>query len=194
MKGGKAMSTKISSTIKRGQVWLADLGKNLGSEQGGIRPVLIMQNDIGNKYSPTVTICPLTSKNKKNLPTHVILRNQKFLPEVSVALVEQITTIDKGRLIKLLGVTNDKIMIEIDKAASVQISLKKEFSYSEAFNMVNQIANLKQEIMELGKRPRLMTVLQHELKRLKSYCGEHDIDYKQVFNEYKNNNAMATAK
>ncbi|HHX67025.1 MAG TPA: type II toxin-antitoxin system PemK/MazF family toxin, partial [Gallicola sp.] len=134
---------KITHIVTRGQVWLADLGANVGSEQSGIRPVLVIQNNKGCKYSSTFTICPLTSKKiNKHLPTHVILKNEIFLPEISVALIEQTRTIDRGRFIKMLGTTNDNIMIEIDKAIKVHMGLLNEFSYDEAYELLEQIKDI----------------------------------------------------
>ncbi len=89
-------------TIKRGEIYLADLNPVIGSEQGGIRPVLIIQNDVGNKYSPTVIVAAITGKDKKYLPTHITIKTQA-LPDVSTVLLEQIRTVDKSRLIKKLG-------------------------------------------------------------------------------------------
>ena len=90
--------------VKRGDIYLVDFGKAQGSEQGGIRPAVIVQNDIGNKYSPTTIVCPLTSKAKKEMPTHVHLSSYDGTVEKpSVALCEQIQTTDKTRLIKKLG-------------------------------------------------------------------------------------------
>lgn len=86
--------------IKRGDIYYADLSPVVGSEQGGVRPVLIIQNDIGNKYSPTVIVAAITSQiNKAKLPTHIELPSNEYnLPKDSVILLEQLRTIDKRRL------------------------------------------------------------------------------------------------
>ena len=85
--------------VKRGDIFYADLSPVVGSEQGGVRPVLVVQNDIGNKYSPTVIIAAITSQmNKVKLPTHVEVSAEFGLPKNSVVLLEQIRTIDKKRL------------------------------------------------------------------------------------------------
>jgi mRNA interferase MazF len=91
--------------IKRGDVFYADLSPVVGSEQGGVRPVLVIQNDIGNKYSPTIIIAAITSQiNKAKLPTHVEITGQEYgLPKDSVILLEQIRTIDKKRLREKIG-------------------------------------------------------------------------------------------
>ena len=117
------MSREVSTIIRRGDIWMADLRiGTIGSEQGEIRPVLVVQNNIGNKHSPTVTIIPLTSKRKNNLPTHVVI-NESFLPTLSTALVEQIRTIDKSRLIKYMGKLNENIMSKINNAIAIQMGL-----------------------------------------------------------------------
>lgn len=87
--------------LKRGQVYLADLGETTGSEQGGIRPVLIVQNNKGNKYSGTTVVLTLTTKNKKVLPTHVQLSSAKYdkLVQDSIVLAEQVRTLDKSRFL-----------------------------------------------------------------------------------------------
>ena len=114
-------------TIKRGDVYYADLRPVIGSEQGGIRPVLIIQNDTGNKHSPTVICACITSKlNKSTLPTHITLESERFgLIEDSVILLEQIRTIDKSRLENKLCHLDDSIMKQIDKALKVSLALDK---------------------------------------------------------------------
>ena len=91
--------------IKRGEIYYADLSPVIGSEQGGIRPVLVLQNDIGNKYSPTIIAAAITSQlDKAKLPTHIALEAGKYgLPKNSVVLLEQIRTLDKRRLKEKIG-------------------------------------------------------------------------------------------
>ena len=118
------MIATISKMVRRGDIWMADLRIGaVGSEQGEIRPVLVVQNNIGNKHSPTVTVVPLTSRTKNNLPTHVIL-NEPCLPSKSIALVEQIRTIDKSRLIRHIGRISKIIMNQINEAIVIQVGLK----------------------------------------------------------------------
>lgn len=110
--------------VKRGNIFYADLSPTIGSEQGGIRPVLIIQNDIGNYYSPTVIVTVLTSKVKKHLPTHInIPSGEGNLTMDSIALLEQIRTIDKDRLKTYLGMASDEVMEKIDKAMLVSLGL-----------------------------------------------------------------------
>ena len=109
--------------IKRGYLYYADLSPVVGSEQGGVRPVLIIQNDIGNKYSPTVIVAAITSQiNKAKLPTHIEISAHEYgLNKDSVILLEQIRTIDKKRLREKIGCLDKNMMLKVDN--SLQISL-----------------------------------------------------------------------
>ena len=109
--------------IKRGYLYYADLSPVVGSEQGGVRPVLIIQNDIGNKYSPTVIVAAITSQiNKAKLPTHIEISAHEYgLNKDSVILLEQIRTIDKKRLREKIGWLDKNMMLKVDN--SLQISL-----------------------------------------------------------------------
>lgn len=116
-------------TVKRGDVFFADLNPVVGSEQGGVRPVVAIQNNVGNKHSPTI-VAAITSKTaKKNLPTHVELKADcGGLAKNSVVMTEQIRTIDKARLIKYLGHLDEKIMSEIDKAALCSLGIAEGYN------------------------------------------------------------------
>ena len=122
---GKKKLPKVNTNleIKRGYLYYADLSPVVGSEQGGIRPVLIIQNDIGNKYSPTVIVAAITSQiNKAKLPTHIeISANEYGLNKDSVILLEQIRTIDKKRLREKIGCLDKNMMLKVNN--SLQISL-----------------------------------------------------------------------
>lgn len=111
--------------VKRGEVYYADLSPVIGSEQGGIRPVLIVQNDMGNKYSPTVIISAITSQiTKAKLPTHVeVSANTWGFEKDSVILLEQIRTLDKKRLREKITVLDNEIMKKIDKALKISLGL-----------------------------------------------------------------------
>ena len=112
-------------TVKRGDIFYADLSPVVGSEQGGIRPVLIVQNDVGNKYSPTVIAAAITSqKEKTKLPTHIKVSSQSCgLAKDSIVLLEQIRTIDKQRLKEHMGRLDDGSMNKIDEALSISFGL-----------------------------------------------------------------------
>ncbi len=111
--------------IKRGDIYYADLSPVVGSEQGGLRPVLIVQNDVGNKYSPTVIAAAITSKmSKAKLPTHIdVSASQVGLLKDSVILLEQIRTIDKARLKEKMGHLDEGTMSGVNDALSVSFGL-----------------------------------------------------------------------
>lgn len=111
-------------SIKRGDIYYADLSPVVGSEQGGMRPVLIVQNNMGNKHSPTVIISVLTSKSKRKLPTHIdIPSGEGNISMDSTVLLEQIRTIDKFRLQKYVGSVSQETMDRVDRAMLVSLGL-----------------------------------------------------------------------
>ena len=111
--------------VRRGEIYYADLSPVVGSEQGGVRPVLVVQNDIGNKYSPTVIVAAITSQiNKGKLPTHVEIGATDYgLPKDSVILMEQIRTIDKKRLKEKIGFLSAEVMKVVDEALQISFGL-----------------------------------------------------------------------
>lgn len=111
--------------VKRGELYFADLSPVVGSEQGGIRPVLVVQNDIGNKYSPTVITAAITSKlNKAKLPTHIELPSKEYgLEKDSVVLLEQIRTIDKVRLKEKIGELSQIKMNQVNRAMMISLGV-----------------------------------------------------------------------
>ncbi|HHW49368.1 MAG TPA: type II toxin-antitoxin system PemK/MazF family toxin [Clostridiaceae bacterium] len=111
--------------IKRGDIFYADLSPVVGSEQGGVRPVLIIQNDIGNKYSPTVIAAAITSQiNKAKLPTHIEISAKEYgLQKDSVILLEQIRTIDKRRLREKIGHLDDELMDKVNEALAISFGI-----------------------------------------------------------------------
>ena len=126
--GDKIRSVKqMDTTVKRGDIFYADLSPVVGSEQGGTRPVLIVQNDTGNKHSPTVIAAAITSQtNKAKLPTHIELAGRSVgLTKDSVVLLEQIRTIDKRRLREHMGRLDESMMNRVDDAIAVSFGLPK---------------------------------------------------------------------
>ena len=111
--------------MRRGDVYYADLRPVIGSEQGGIRPVLIVQNDVGNKHSPTVICAAITSKmNKAKLPTHIELNSAVYdMDKDSVVLLEQVRTLDKKRLRERMGHVEENVMNKVDTAIAVSFGL-----------------------------------------------------------------------
>ena len=112
-------------SVKRGDIYYADLSPVVGSEQGGLRPVLIIQNDVGNKYSPTVITAAITSRlGKTRLPTHIDIYADKVgLAKDSVVLLEQVRTLDKRRLKEKMGHLDDGLMTEVNNAIAVSFGL-----------------------------------------------------------------------
>lgn len=116
----------MDTSVKRGEIYYADLSPVVGSEQGGVRPVLIVQNDTGNRYSPTVIAAAITSQTgKARLPTHIELPVVQScgLSKDSVVLLEQVRTLDKRRLRERMGRVDDEIMEKIDTAIAVSFGL-----------------------------------------------------------------------
>ncbi len=115
-------------SVRRGEIYYADLSPVVGSEQGGVRPVLIVQNDVGNKYSPTVIAAAITSqKEKSKLPTHIEIDAQNCgLAKNSVVLLEQIRTIDKKRLKERMGMLDEDAMYRVNSALSISFGLGAE--------------------------------------------------------------------
>ena len=111
--------------ILRGEIYYADLSPVVGSEQGGVRPVLVIQNDVGNKYSPTVIVAAITSiLSKAKLPTHIELDKDKYnLPKDSVVLLEQIRTLDKMRLKEKVSVLDEKTMQRVEIATMISLGI-----------------------------------------------------------------------
>jgi len=113
-------------SVKRGEIYYADLSPVVGSEQGGVRPVLIIQNDVGNRFSPTVIAAAITSqKDKTKLPTHIQISSRNCgLARDSVVLLEQVRTIDKRRLKERMGRVEEPYMEQVDHALSISFGLE----------------------------------------------------------------------
>ena len=114
----------MRKAIRRGDMFYADLNPVVGSEQGGIRPVLVIQNDVGNHFSPTVVAAAITSRKAKNsLPTHILLENVPGLAPTSLLLLEQLRTIDRKRLRGYIGRISKEKMLEVDAALAISIGI-----------------------------------------------------------------------
>lgn len=121
--------------VRRGDIYYADLSPVIGSEQGGIRPVLIVQNDVGNKYSPTVIAAAITSRiSKSKLPTHIEVYADKYgLARDSVILLEQIRTLDKKRLKEKMGHLDEDVMTLVNDAITVSFGLEEPAAVRQEF-------------------------------------------------------------
>lgn len=115
--------------IKRGQIYLVDLSDGFGSEQGGVRPVLVVQNNKGNKYSPTIIVACITSraKTKHHLPTHYYIPDSVGLKYPSIVMMEQIKVIDKARIIKYIGSVAPRFMRILDKKLLISIGVIEHY-------------------------------------------------------------------
>ena len=121
------MNTKLHPAVHRGDVFYADMGVNVGSEQNGMRPVLVLQNDVGNEHSPTIIVAVLTSKVKKMyMPTHVYIGARFGLTEESVVLTEQLSTIDRRRLRGYVGSIDRPTMKKVEQAIQISLGLPSE--------------------------------------------------------------------
>jgi mRNA interferase MazF len=148
----------MEKRIRRGDIYYADLSPIIGSEQGGVRPVVVIQNNIGNRYSPTVVVAAITSKSsrKTELPTHIRLRPDFGLDKDSVVLLEQIRTIDRKRLYVNIGCLNREVMTQIDKALAISIGLI-DFQHSNNDEKKESSENDNEEIVyESGKPVEVM--------------------------------------
>ena len=118
---------KVENEHLRGDIFYANLDKAIGSAQGGTSPVVIVQNDIGNKFANTVIIVPLTKKidRKVKLPTHIVIKKFKGIKYDSTALTEQVRVIDKRRLIRKVGVLQEKTIKKLNKALAIAIGIKE---------------------------------------------------------------------
>jgi len=114
---------KVAEMIKRGDIFYADLNPSVGSEQGGVRPVLIIQNNIGNLHSPTVVVAPITSAQKRRLPVHTKVPRFHGLYKDSVVLAEQIRTIDKRRLRSYIGSLDSDAMKQVDQIIKISLEV-----------------------------------------------------------------------
>ena len=147
--------------VKRGDIFYADLSPVIGSEQGGMRPVLIVQNDVGNKYSPTVIAAAITSRTgKTKLPTHIDVHcsaqnvSDYGLARDSVILLEQVRTLDKRRLKEHIGHLDDSTMLKVNNALSVSFGLAPDASDTQTNAPVGaQIPNIPQSIAVAAATP-----------------------------------------
>lgn len=120
--------------VKRGEIYYADLSPVIGSEQAGVRPILIIQNDVGNKFSPTIIGIAITSKQKAKLPTHIEIEGTKYgLEKDSVILAEQIRTLDKKRLKEKVGILDEETMEKVRRAIEISFGIRGELNLEEMY-------------------------------------------------------------
>ena len=136
-------NNNIKYGVKRGDIYYADLSPVVGSEQGGARPVLIIQNDVGNKYSPTVIVAAITSQlGKTHLPTHIELTDLNCgLGKISVVLLEQVRTIDRSRLKEFIGQLDRSHLQDIDKALLISFGIDPFVTYHKDEQIIGNLHN-----------------------------------------------------
>ena len=169
---------------KRGDVFYANLGETVGSEQSGFRPVVIVQNDQGNKYSPTVIVAPVTSQGKRKsyVPTHSEI-TATWMDKHSTILLEQLRTIDKSRLGGFLGVLNREDLKEMNRALAISVGLKSPSKYKQVGDTMRMClcGRCASDFRGTG-RYRLMRIYPYQDRRdLCTYCGHRlGLDYDVV--------------
>lgn len=120
--------------VKRGEIYYADLSPVIGSEQAGIRPILVVQNDVGNKFSPTIIGIAITSRQKVKLPTHIEIEGTKYgLDKDSVILAEQIRTLDKKRLREKVGMLDNETMEKVKRAIEISFGIRGELDLEDMY-------------------------------------------------------------
>ena len=124
--------------VRRGDIFYADLSPVIGSEQSGIRPIVVIQNDIGNKYSPTIIAVAITSKVKNKMPTHIEIEGNKYgLDKDSVILAEQIRTLDKKRLKEKVGKLDKATLGKVKRAIEISCGLRCNMTFKEYIKYIN---------------------------------------------------------
>ena len=187
------MNTNLNTIVKRGEVYLVDLGKEnkVGSEQTGIRPVIIVQNEIGNKFSPTIIVATITSQTqKKRMPTQVLIGKESGLLTNSMAMMEQLLVISKERLGKHIGTAPNNIMEEIDKALKVSLELekieRKEIQEAkrkaklieDMDNVIKAWLDMSRDVSEIYD---FISERQARVNDLKSYCENFQLLYTNYY-------------
>lgn len=182
----------MSEIIKRGDIHYANLGSNIGSEQGGRRPVLIIQNNIGNKFSPTVIIASITSRTgKAKIPTHVGIDAYRYgLPANSVVLLEQIRTIDKSRLENKIGQLDTETMNYIDKSLKISLGVE-DIRFDERYihEQIGEIKRLNCLILKYKYKPNVDLTME-ELEKISimgdiiNYCKNFGVDCRIYLEEF----------
>ena len=195
--------------IRRGQIYEIDFGTPMGSEQGGVRPAVVIQNDIGNKYSPTIIVCPITSRfSKKELPTHIAIKEfeNAGLDRLSQVLAEQISTKDKRKVLRYIGSIDSMTMGMIDRAIEISVQVGQNKLNSES-REVSVVKRMVKEIEELDSFVRMwlsynndiepikeqMKERELKIKSLEKYANDKKINYRNYYNpiiKEKENNRM----
>lgn len=191
----------INRIYKRGDVFWARLGEGEGSEQSGLRPVVVIQNDIGNKFSPTVIVVIATTKTKNKLPTHFLLSSDKYdrLKYDTLIMTEQVRTLDKRRLGDHIASLDDIDTAILDKTLSISVQIDRINS-----DVMNEINTIKNRVIELdgficgwARKGKSLIDLQDDfverdslLSELKTICRKYDMVYSNVYDETRLKNVL----
>lgn len=167
----------MNQTYKRGDIYFADLGQGVGSEQMGYRPVVIIQNDVGNKHSPTVVVAAITSKvdARAKQPTHCFIGTDYGLELPSVILLEQIRTLDKKRLEKFAGSLQEKHLRELNRALAISVGLIK----TPQQNLVLCLCKPCADNFRIDGKYDLVRISENEERDICTYCN-HRMGYEYV--------------
>ncbi len=178
--------------FKRGMIYYIDFGPYRGSEQGGIRPAVILSNDIGNSKGPVLIVAPITTKQKNSIPTHVELDHYSFLRGESIILMEQITTKDKRFVKEKLGMLNDNDLFKLEYYASISLELYESNNDFKKIikSKIEYLRDLKGYINRHVYKFNETTSIQPDieeynesLKQFKIFCCQHTLNYKYLYNE-----------
>ena len=192
----------LNFTVNRGDIYLVDLGRDnkIGSEQAGVRPVVVVQNEIGNRFSPTVIVATITSQTqKKKLPTQVLVGTECGLLKPSMVMCEQTFTLAKERLSKKVGNVTEEIMTYIDEALSISLELKKPESREvtiakEKANSILELDKFVQMWLDKGKPIEVIYDFIEDrrikLKDLERYCRDFNLDYSEYYKEVSINRGV----
>lgn len=185
----KSYFEKINNMIKRGDIILCDLGSGKGSEQYGIRPCVVVQNDLGNRFSPTLIVAPTTSKLEKiKLPTHVKIEQCDSLDKNSVVLCEQLRTIDKVRISGICGKVSSEDLKRITAALITSVEIFKR-GEQQAREQAIRVKTRERSIIELvelvGLEPMMEYICryQRELIKLDGICNKHGLLINNYYNQ-----------
>lgn len=176
-------NNNLGAMVNRGQIWFAKLEGGVGSQQSGERPVLIVQNDMGNKYSPVCTVIPMTSQPKKHMPTHVVLFPSEGVNKRSIVMAEQIMTISKSQIVAsgYIGTVPENKMAQVENAIKIQCGMQKVVKQNMG-EIINNIKQLKEDIngyeedMIRYNKTRHFNALVLAIKELKMYCIDKGVN------------------
>lgn len=172
----------LNKQVKRGDIYWVDFGVTKGSEQGGIRPSVVIQNDVGNKFSPTVIVCPISSEiKKKELPTHVLISDYyKYgLKQLSQVMAEQMKVRDKIQLGDYIGTLDIEIMSRIDRAIEISVNVGSAKNITDSREVKN-IKEMVEEIRDLDKFIKMWLRKNNDINNIQGYIKDREIVIKDL--------------